>query len=44
VEWTVSGTATIADGLLTLPYRHSGQVDARALLARTGGASAARQR
>jgi LEA14-like dessication related protein len=34
LEWTLSGTATIADGLLTLPYRYSGQVDPRELLAR----------
>lgn len=32
VHWTVSGTATIADGLLTLPYRHSGKVDPDTLL------------
>lgn len=32
--WTLSGTASIADGLLSLPYRYSGEVDARALLAR----------
>lgn len=32
--WTLSGMATIADGLLTLPYRYSGEIDARALLAR----------
>jgi LEA14-like dessication related protein len=32
LEWTVSGTATIADGLLTLPYRYSGQVDPEALM------------
>jgi hypothetical protein len=34
-DWTVSGTATIADGLLTLPYRYSGRVDAKQLLSRT---------
>lgn len=34
LDWTLSGTATIADGLLTLPYRYSGQVDPRELLAR----------
>lgn len=33
-DWTVSGTVTIADGLLTLPYRYSGQVDAKQLLSR----------
>jgi LEA14-like dessication related protein len=34
IDWTVSGTATIADGFLTLPYRYSGQVNARTLLSR----------
>lgn len=34
LNWTITGTATIADGLLTLPYRYSGQVDPRELLAR----------
>lgn len=34
LDWTLSGTATIADGLLTLPYRYSGQVDPRELLVR----------
>jgi LEA14-like dessication related protein len=34
LDWTVTGTATIADGLLTLPFRYSGQVDPQALLAR----------
>jgi LEA14-like dessication related protein len=34
IDWTVSGTATIADGVLTLPYRYSGQVSARTLLSR----------
>jgi hypothetical protein len=33
LDWTVTGTATIADGLLTLPFRYSGQVDPQALLA-----------
>ncbi|MBS1203100.1 MAG: conserved secreted protein [Chromatiaceae bacterium] len=33
LDWSISGTATIADGLLTLPYRYSGQVDPKALLA-----------
>jgi hypothetical protein len=33
-DWIVSGTVTIA-GLLTLPYRYSGRVDARQLLSRT---------
>lgn len=33
LDWTITGTATIADGLLTLPYRYSGQVDPRELLA-----------
>jgi LEA14-like dessication related protein len=35
LDWTVSGTATLADGLLTLPYRYSGQVDTKKLLSRT---------
>lgn len=34
LDWTITGTATIADSLLTLPYRYSGQVDPRELLAR----------
>jgi len=38
IDWTVSGTATIADGLLTLPYRYSGQVDPQELLARAAAA------
>jgi len=33
LDWTVSGTATVADGFLTLPYRYSGQVNAGTLLA-----------
>jgi hypothetical protein len=33
-DWTVSGTVTIADGLLTLPYRYSGRVDTKQLLSR----------
>jgi LEA14-like dessication related protein len=36
IGWTVSGTVTVADGLLPLPYRYSGQVDANALLSRVG--------
>jgi LEA14-like dessication related protein len=32
IQWTVSGTATLADGFLLLPYRYSGQVDAKTLL------------
>ncbi len=44
VDWTVSGTATTADGLLTLPYRHSGQVNPQELMARATGATAARPR
>jgi hypothetical protein len=32
LDWTVSGTATVADGFLILPYRYSGQVSARTLL------------
>ena len=35
IDWTVSGTVTIADGFLTLPYWYSGQVDAKKLLSRT---------
>lgn len=34
LDWTVTGTATIAEGLLALPFRYSGQVDPQALLAR----------
>ncbi len=34
LDWTVSGTATLAGGLVTLPYRYSGQVDPAELLAR----------
>jgi LEA14-like dessication related protein len=37
VHWTISGTATIADGFLTLPYSYSGQVNARTLLSRGAG-------
>jgi LEA14-like dessication related protein len=40
LDWTVTGTATLADGLLTLPYRYSGQVDARELLARASAGTA----
>lgn len=36
IDWTVSGTVTIADGFLPLPYRYSGQVDAHTLLSRLG--------
>jgi LEA14-like dessication related protein len=32
LDWTLTGTATIADGLLTLPYRYSGQVDPQEVL------------
>lgn len=32
LDWTISGTVTIADGLLTLPYWYSGQVDPKTLL------------
>lgn len=38
LDWTLIGTATIADGLLTLPYRYSGQVEPKELLARGQGA------
>lgn len=34
VDWTVSGTATVADGLVALPFRYSGQVDPQELLTR----------
>lgn len=33
LEWTVSGTVALAGGLVTLPYRYSGKVDAQALMA-----------
>jgi hypothetical protein len=44
LDWTIAGTLTIADGLLTLPYRYSGQVDAADLLAKAAEASRARPR
>lgn len=31
LDWTVSGTVTIAGGFLTLPFRYSGQLDPRTL-------------
>jgi hypothetical protein len=33
LDWQISGTATLAGGLITLPYRYSGQIDAQKLLA-----------
>jgi LEA14-like dessication related protein len=33
LDWTITGTASIAGGLLTLPYRYSGSLDAQALMA-----------
>ncbi len=36
LDWTIAGTATIADGLLTLPFTYSGQVDPKTLLAAAG--------
>lgn len=33
IAWKVSGTVTLADGLLPLPYWYSGQVDAKTLIA-----------
>ncbi|WP_295401585.1 LEA type 2 family protein [uncultured Thiocystis sp.] len=33
LNWTIAGTATLAGGLITLPYRYSGQIDARTLMA-----------
>jgi LEA14-like dessication related protein len=33
LAWSIAGTVTIADGLLILPYRYAGTVDARQLLA-----------
>lgn len=36
LDWTITGTVTVAGGLLTLPYRYSGQVDPKTLLARAG--------
>lgn len=38
IDWTLSGTATIADGFLTLPYRYSGQISQSELLALARGA------
>jgi len=32
LDWTVSGTASLANGLVPLPYRWSGQIDPKALL------------
>ncbi len=32
LDWTVSGTAMLSGGLVTLPYRYSGRIDARELL------------
>ncbi|MBK1641506.1 Water stress and hypersensitive response domain-containing protein [Chromatium okenii] len=34
LAWSIAGTVTIADGMLTLPYRYAGKIDARQL--RTG--------
>jgi hypothetical protein len=39
LDWTVSGTATIADGFLTLPYWYSGQVDPQELLSQAARAT-----
>jgi LEA14-like dessication related protein len=39
LDWTVSGTASLANGLLPLPYRWSGQIDAKALLSTMNGGS-----
>ena len=36
LDWNLSGMVTLADGLVILPYRYSGKVDARALMARVG--------
>lgn len=33
LDWSISGTATIAGGYLALPFRYSGQVDPGTLLA-----------
>ena len=33
LDWQIAGTATLAGGLVTLPYRYSGQIDAQKLLA-----------
>ena len=38
IDWALSGTATIADGFLTLPYRYSGQISRSELLALARGA------
>jgi hypothetical protein len=32
LEWAVAGTVTILGGLLSLPYRYSGDIDPKALL------------
>ncbi|MBV5308673.1 LEA type 2 family protein [Chromatium okenii] len=34
LDWNIAGTVTIADGLITLPYRYSGKIDPQQL--RTG--------
>lgn len=39
LDWTVSGTASLANGLLPLPYRWSGQIDPKALLSALSGGS-----
>jgi LEA14-like dessication related protein len=35
VDWRVSGTATLAGGVVTLPYRYSGSIDPKTLRAGT---------
>ena len=32
LEWTVAGTVTVLGGLVTLPYRYTGDIDPKALL------------
>lgn len=32
LAWKISGTLTVAGGLITLPYRYSGEIDPKALL------------
>lgn len=40
LDWTVSGTASLANGLVPLPYRWSGQIDPKTLLRTLSGGSA----
>lgn len=37
LEWKIAGTVTVADGLLTLPYRYSGTVSPQTLMSAAFG-------